>query len=76
MGIIDDIGIDVDSVGERRLRLLFVLAFGFPAHFISEDVLTRLLNILSIDSQDHIGSAMVLCILTFIGKYQPIISDT
>ena len=76
MGIIDDIGIDVDSAGERGLRLLFVLAFGFPAHFISEDVLTRLLNILSIDSQDHIVSAMVLCILTFIGKYQPIISDT
>ena len=70
MGIIDDIGIDVDSAGEKGLRLLFVLAFGFPAHFMSEDVLTRLLNILSMDSQDHNVSAMVLCILTFVGKYQ------
>lgn len=65
-----DIGIDPESAGEKGLRLLFVLAFGFPAHFMSDDVLSRLVNILSLDSQDHNVSAMVLCILTFVGKYR------
>lgn len=70
-----DIGIDADSAGEKGLRLLFVLAFGFPAHFMTDDVLVRLVNILSIDTQDHNVSAMVLCILTFIGKYRSLETD-
>ncbi|XP_057373894.1 sister chromatid cohesion protein PDS5 homolog B-B-like isoform X1 [Daphnia carinata] len=68
----EEIGIEPETAGEKGLRLLFVLAFGFPAHFMSEDVLTRLVNILSLDSQDHSVSAMVLCILTFVGKYRPL----
>ena len=72
---VEDIGIDVETSGEKGLRLLFVLAFGFPAHFMSDDVLSRLLGILSMDSQDHNVSAMVLCILTFIGKYRPLESQ-
>jgi sister-chromatid-cohesion protein PDS5 len=68
----EDIGIEPETAGEKGLRLLFVLAFGFPAHFMTEDVLSRLVNILSLDSQDHSVSAMVLCILTFVGKYRPL----
>nr|CAH0110668.1 unnamed protein product [Daphnia galeata] len=68
----EDIGIDPETAGEKGLRLLFVLAFGFPAHFMTEDVLSRLVNILTLDSQDHSVSAMVLCILTFVGKYRPL----
>jgi hypothetical protein len=47
----EDIGIDPETAGVKVLRLLFVLAFGFPAHFMTEDVLSRLVNILSLDSQ-------------------------
>lgn len=70
--VAEDIGIDPETAGEKGLRLLFVLAFGFPAHFMSEDVLTRLVNILSLENQEHSVSAMVLCILTFVGKYRPL----
>lgn len=71
-GMAAEIGIDPETSGEKGLRLLFVLAFGFPAHFMTEDVLSRLVSILSLDSQDHSVSAMVLCILTFVGKYRPL----
>lgn len=69
---LEDIGIDPETAGEKGLRLLFVLAFGFPAHFMTDDVLSRLVSILSLESQDHNVSAMVLCILTFVGKYRPL----
>ncbi len=39
---------------------------------MTDDVLSRLVNILSMESQDHNVSAMVLCILTFVGKYRPL----
>lgn len=68
----EDIGVDLEIAGEKGLRLLFVLAFGFPAHFMADDILTRLVNILLLDSQDQSVSAMVLCILTFVGKYRPL----
>ena len=45
-------GIDITTAGEKGLRLLFVLAFGFPAHFMTDEVLTRLLTILTLDSLD------------------------
>lgn len=68
----EDMGIDITTAGEKGLRLLFVLAFGFPAHFMTDEVLTRLLTILTQDSLDPTVSAQVLCILTFIGKYRPL----
>jgi len=71
----EDIGIKEETAGEKGLGLLVVLAFGFPSHFMTEDVLTRLVNILSLDSQDHSVSAMVLCILTSVGKYRPLESS-
>ena len=70
--LVEDMGINMDTAGEKGLKLLFVLAFGFPAHFMTEEVLTRLLSILTLDCQDHNVSAMVLCILTFVGKYRPL----
>lgn len=70
--ISEDIGVDIEIAGDKGLRLLFVLAFGFPAHFMAEDVLNRLVNILLLDNQDQSVSAMVLCILTFVGKYRPL----
>lgn len=48
----EDMGIDITTAGEKGLRLLFVLAFGFPAHFMTDEVLTRLLTILTQDSLD------------------------
>ena len=42
-----DIGIDITTAGEKGLQLLTVLAVYFPSHFISDQVLARLLTMLT-----------------------------
>ena len=56
--------------GERGLRLLLVLAFVYPSHFIYQDILKELLSLLGV-AGDNIGP-LVLSIFTFIGKQKPI----
>ena len=44
--VIKELEINPDTAGERGLRLLFVLSFVFPSHFLYEDVIKELLSIL------------------------------
>jgi len=68
--VIEELGLNQDTAGERGLRLLFVLSFVFPSHFMYRDVIKELLSMLG-QSQDYVAP-LVLSILTFIGKHKPI----
>ena len=68
--VIEEIGLNPDNAGERGLRLLFVLSFVFPSHFLYKDVIKELLSMLG-HTQDLVAP-LVLSILTFIGKHKPI----
>jgi sister-chromatid-cohesion protein PDS5 len=65
-----EFGVLPTVAGEKGLKLLFVLSFVFPSHFIHSDILTQLLEFLSY--QDENVAPLVLSILTFVGKHKPI----
>ena len=44
--VVEELGLNPDNAGERGLRLLFVLSFVFPSHFLYKDVIKELLSIL------------------------------
>ncbi|XP_026499402.1 sister chromatid cohesion protein PDS5 homolog B isoform X3 [Vanessa tameamea] len=68
--IAEECGIDVSRAAERGLKLLVMLSFVFPAHFLHEDVLHRLTSLLELD--DEAVAPHVLAALTFLGKYRPL----
>ena len=68
--VVEELGLNPDNAGERGLRLLFVLSFVFPSHFLYKDVIKKLLSMLG-HIQDQVAP-LVLSILTFIGEHQPI----
>ena len=61
-------GLDASVAGERGLRLLLVLAFVYPSHFLYLDIMKELLIMIKEDI-DNVA-AFVLQIFTFIGKKQ------
>lgn len=63
-------GIEVRQAAERGLKLLVMLSFVFPAHFLHEDVLQRLTALLEMD--DDNVAPHILSTLTFLGKYRPL----
>ncbi|GBP62684.1 Sister chromatid cohesion protein PDS5 homolog B-B, partial [Eumeta japonica] len=58
------------KAAERGLKLLVMLSFVFPAHFLHEDVLNRLTSLLEYD--DESVAPYILAALTFLGKYRPL----
>ncbi|XP_028176870.1 sister chromatid cohesion protein PDS5 homolog B-B isoform X2 [Ostrinia furnacalis] len=66
----EECGIDIKKCAERGLKLLVMLSFVFPAHFLHEDVLNRLTNLLELD--DESVAPHILAALTFLGKYRPL----
>jgi len=68
--IIQELGLDQDTAGEKGLRLLFVLSFVFPRHYVYRDIIKNLLNILE-NEQEYVAPN-VLNILSFVGKHKPI----
>ncbi|CAG9792747.1 unnamed protein product [Diatraea saccharalis] len=68
--IAEECGIDMDKCAERGLKLLVMLSFVFPAHFLHEDVLSRLTSLLEMD--DEAIAPHILAALTFLGKYRPL----
>lgn len=70
MVFISGTGIDTKKAAERGLKLLVMLSFVFPAHFLHEDVLTRLTCMLELD--DEAVAPHILAALTFLGKYRPL----
>ena len=68
--IVEELNLDVETASERGLRLLFVLSFVFPSHFLYKDIIKELLTMLG-NSADYVAP-LVLHILSFIGKHKPI----
>ncbi|KAL0861628.1 hypothetical protein ABMA27_009125 [Loxostege sticticalis] len=68
--IAEECGIDIKKCAERGLKLLVMLSFVFPAHFLHEDVLNRLTSLLELD--DESVAPHILAALTFLGKYRPL----
>ena len=86
--IIDELGLNPENASERGLRLLFVLSFVFPSHFMYRYFYSKigshnlvlisyirdvLKELLSmLGNQEDSVAPLVLSILTFIGKHKPI----
>ncbi|KAG0728388.1 Sister chromatid cohesion protein PDS5 B-B [Chionoecetes opilio] len=68
--VLDSLNLTGDIASEKGLKLLFVLSFVYPAHFLHEDIIVRLLNLL--EHANPTVSPPVLSVLTYIGKYKPI----
>ena len=62
-------GLDSATAGERGLRLLMVLAYVFPSHFLYQDVLTNLISLLKLPGE--FVAPFTLSVLTFVGKHKP-----
>ncbi|XP_013182149.1 PREDICTED: sister chromatid cohesion protein PDS5 homolog B [Papilio xuthus] len=69
--IAEECGIELKKAAERGLKLLVMLSFVFPAHFLHEDILRRLTSMLEMD--DETVAPHILAALTFLGKYRPLI---
>ncbi|KAG7300965.1 hypothetical protein JYU34_015318 [Plutella xylostella] len=68
--IANECGIDIGTAATRGLKLLVMLSFVFPAHFLHEDVLNELTSLLELD--DESVAPYILAALTFLGKYRPL----
>ncbi|XP_047482987.1 sister chromatid cohesion protein PDS5 homolog B-A-like [Penaeus chinensis] len=68
--ILDTLNLTSDIATEKGLKLLFVLSFVYPSHFLHQDILTRLISLLNVPNTSI--SPPVLAVLTCIGKYKPI----
>ena len=68
--ILSEMELSAPVAVERGLRLLLVLAFVHPSHFLYTDIMKELLILIKEDMESV--SAFVLQIFTFIGKKQPL----
>ncbi|XP_023710496.1 sister chromatid cohesion protein PDS5 homolog B isoform X1 [Cryptotermes secundus] len=68
--LIEEVGLHPNTAGERGLKLLVMLSFVFPCHFLHEDVLHHLASFLNME--DETVAPLVLSVFTFLGKYKPI----
>lgn len=68
--IVEELGLNPETAGERGLRLLFVLSFVFPCHFVYRDVIHDLLTMTT--NPKECVAPLVLAILSFIGRHKPI----
>lgn len=71
--IIDEIGLNPATAGDRGLKLLVMLSYVFPSHFHHADVLPQLMQLLRID--DEQVAPLVLSVFTFLGKYKSLYEE-
>lgn len=71
--IIEEIGLNPASAGDRGLRLLVMLSYVFAPHFHHSDVISQLMQLLRID--DETVAPLVLSVLTFMGKHRPLYEE-
>ena len=68
--ILEELGLNQKQAGERGLKLLLLLAFVFPSHFLHENVIRTMIFYLSIKG-DNVAP-LTLSALSFIGKHKPL----
>lgn len=71
--VVEELGLPRDSVGERGLKLLSVLAYVFSAHFQHETILKHMIRLLSFD-EDYVAP-YILKAFTYLGRYKPLIES-
>ncbi|KAK6618691.1 hypothetical protein RUM43_013082 [Polyplax serrata] len=67
---IEEIGLNPSTAGERGVRLIQILSFVYPAHYLNLNVLNALMRLLEMD--DETVAPWILSALTFVGKYKPL----
>lgn len=65
--ILQELELESTEAGEKGLRLLLVLAYVFPSHFFSQEIIKELITILSIKAGDFVVP-LTLSVLSFVGK--------
>lgn len=68
--LIDELGLHPGTAGERGLKLLVMLSYVYPCHFMQQTSMQALLKMLHID--DEIVAPLVFSVLSFLGKYKPL----
>lgn len=71
--MVNEIGLPRDSVGERGLKLLSVLAYVFSAHFQHESILKHMIVLLSFD--ESYVAPYILKAFTYLGRYKPLVES-
>jgi hypothetical protein len=68
--LIDELGLHPGTAGERGLKLLVMLSYVYPCHFMQQSSIQALLKMLTIE--DEIVAPLVFSVLSFLGKYRPL----
>uniref|UniRef100_A0A336L3C1 CSON002650 protein n=1 Tax=Culicoides sonorensis TaxID=179676 RepID=A0A336L3C1_CULSO len=71
--MVNEIGLPRESVGERGLKLLSVLAYVFSAHFQHETILKHMIVLLSFD--EAYVAPYILKAFTYLGRYKPLVES-
>ncbi|GLV36490.1 precocious dissociation of sisters 5 [Carabus blaptoides fortunei] len=71
--IIEEIGLNPGTAGDRGLKLLVMLSYVFAPHFHHADVISQLMQLLRID--DETVAPLVLSVFTFVGKHKPLYEE-
>ncbi|XP_073986377.1 cohesin associated factor B pds5 isoform X1 [Rhodnius prolixus] len=66
--LLEELGLNPDNGGERGLKLLVMLAYVFPTHFMHTEVLKHLISLLQMEGENI--APLVLSVLTFLGKFK------
>uniref|UniRef100_A0A1B6DQW8 Uncharacterized protein n=1 Tax=Clastoptera arizonana TaxID=38151 RepID=A0A1B6DQW8_9HEMI len=68
--LIEELGLHPNTAGERGLKLLVMLSYVFPNHFLHSDIILHLLRLLRME--DECIAPSILSVFTFLGKYKPL----
>ena len=63
-----ELGIPEEEAGEKGLKLLMMLSYVYPGHFLHEDILLDLVSFL--DVEENSIAPNILAVLTFVGKHK------
>ncbi|XP_014241753.1 sister chromatid cohesion protein PDS5 homolog B-B isoform X2 [Cimex lectularius] len=66
----EEIGLHPDTAGQRGLKILVMMAYVFPTHFLYPDIIAHLISLLQMEV-DNVGP-LVMEVLTFLGKFRPL----
>ncbi|KAK2716297.1 sister chromatid cohesion protein PDS5 homolog B-like isoform X2 [Artemia franciscana] len=67
-----ELGIPEEEAGEKGLKLLMMLSYVYPGHFLHEDILLDLVSFL--DVEENSIAPNILAVLTFVGKHKSLSS--
>ncbi|XP_065203683.1 sister chromatid cohesion protein PDS5 homolog B [Planococcus citri] len=66
--LIEELSLNPVSAGEKGLKLLVILSYIYPYHFLHQDIISQLINFLNFEEEYVVPN--VLSVLTFLGKHK------